>query len=42
MRVVAFVTETASVTRILEHIGESANPPRLSPARGPRAVEETF
>ena len=42
MRIVAFITETASVTRLLEHIGEPAKPPRLSPARGPPAGEETF
>ncbi len=29
MRLIAFVTDTASVTRILEHIGEPAKPPRL-------------
>jgi len=39
---IAFVTETASVTRILEHIGEPAKPPRLSPARGPPTGEESF
>ena len=37
MHLIAFVTETASVTRILEHIGESTRPPVLSPARGPPA-----
>ena len=42
MRIIAFVTETASVTRILEYIGEPAKPPRLAPARGPPAWEETF
>jgi len=42
MRILAFVTETASVTRILEHIGEPAKPPRLSPARGPPAGEVVF
>ncbi len=42
MRIIAFVTETASVTRILEHIGEPTKPPVLSPARGPPAWEETF
>ncbi len=33
MRIIAFVTETTSVTRILEHIGEPTSPPVLSPAR---------
>ncbi len=41
MRIVAFLTDTASVTRILEHIGEPTKPPVLSPARGP-PTWETF
>ncbi len=39
MRLIGFVTDTASVTRILEHIGEPTRPPVLSPARGPPAWE---
>ena len=35
MRIVAFITEAAPVRRILDHIGEPAEPPRISPARGP-------
>ena len=35
MRIVAFITETAPIERILTHIGEPAEPPRISPARGP-------
>ncbi len=42
MRIVAFVCDTASVTRILEHIGEPAQPLRLSPARGPPDGEAAF
>ena len=42
MRIVAFVTETASVTRILEHIGEPTQAPVLSPARGPPTWVEDF
>ncbi len=42
MRILAFVSQTASVTRILEHIGELAKPPRLSPARDPPAGEVAF
>jgi hypothetical protein len=42
MRIVAFMTDTASVTRILEHIGEPTKAPVLSPARGSPAWEETF
>lgn len=37
MRIVAFVPEAAPVRRILNHIGEPAEPPRISPARGPPA-----
>jgi hypothetical protein len=39
MRIIAFVTDTASVTRILEHIGELPKAPVLSPARGPPTWE---
>ncbi len=42
MRFVAFVTETAPLTHILEHIGEPAKPPLLSPARGPPPAEAAF
>jgi len=35
-----FVTESVSVRRILEHIGEPADPPGIAPARGPPAWEE--
>ena len=35
MRILAFVTDTASVTRILQHLGEPVQPPPVSPARGP-------
>jgi hypothetical protein len=34
MRIVAFITETSTVQRILDHIGESATPPRIALARG--------
>ncbi|MCP3877981.1 MAG: IS91 family transposase, partial [Sulfitobacter sp.] len=40
MQIIAFVTESVSVRRILEHIGEPADPPRIAPARGPPAWEE--
>ena len=39
-RVVAFITEADPVRRILTHIGEPAEPPRISPARGPPAWED--
>ena len=35
MRILAFVTDTASVTRILQPVGEPTQPPRVAPARGP-------
>jgi hypothetical protein len=40
MRIVAFITETSTVQRILNHIGESATPPRIAPARGPPLWDE--
>lgn len=39
MRIIAFITEGDSVRHILEYVGESADPPRISPARGPPAWE---
>jgi hypothetical protein len=39
MRIIAFVTDGVSVGRILEHIGEPANPPRIAPARDPPTRE---
>ena len=39
MRIVAFITETA-LRRILTHIGEPAEPPRIAPARGPPAWDD--
>jgi len=35
MRIIAFITETAAVRGILEHIGEPPDPPRVASARGP-------
>ena len=35
MRIIAFITEGSSVRKILDHIGEAAQPPRIAPARGP-------
>jgi hypothetical protein len=40
MRIIAFVTETAPVRRILKHAGEPVEPPRISPARGPPAWDD--
>ena len=40
MRIIAFITETAPVRRILTHIGEPTELPRISPARGPPAWDD--
>jgi hypothetical protein len=35
MRLIAFITHSADIRQILDHIGVESNPPRISPARGP-------
>jgi hypothetical protein len=40
MGVVAFFTESAPVERVLKHIGEPAEPPRIAPAPGPPAWDD--
>ncbi len=35
MRIIAFITFSADIRQILEHIGVDAEPPRITPARGP-------
>ena len=40
MRIVAFSTEAAPVRRILTHIGEPAEPPRINPTRWPPAWDD--
>jgi hypothetical protein len=35
MRIIAFITYSADIRQILEHIGVDAEPPRIKPARGP-------
>ena len=35
MRINAFITYSADIRQILEHIGADAEPPRITPARGP-------
>ena len=35
MRIIAFINEADTVKKILEHIGESIQPPRIASARGP-------
>jgi hypothetical protein len=39
MKIIAFITERDSLLPLLENIGEDANPPTLSPARGPPQAE---
>jgi hypothetical protein len=39
MRLIAFITEPAPVQRILLHLGETAAPPPISPARSPPVME---
>jgi len=36
MRIIAFINEGATVKKVLEHIGEATQPPRIAPARGHR------
>jgi hypothetical protein len=35
MRIISFITDAATVRKILEHLGESTVPPKVAPARGP-------
>ena len=35
MRLIAFVTQEAQVSKIVDHIGVDSQPPRIAPARGP-------
>lgn len=35
MRIIAFINDAGTVTKILDHIGESTRPPHIAPARGP-------
>jgi len=39
MKIIAFITERESLRPLLEHIGEDADPPPLSSARGPPQAE---
>jgi Putative transposase len=40
MRIIAFITYSAEVRQILDHIGVDSEPPRLAPARGPPLWED--
>ena len=35
MRIIAFITHSADIRQILDHIGVQTEPPRIAPARGP-------
>jgi hypothetical protein len=35
MRIIAFINDASTVKKILDHIGESTQPPRIAPAREP-------
>ena len=35
MRIIAFINEAGDVRKILDHIGEATQPPRIASARGP-------
>jgi len=42
MRIIALVTELGAVQRILKHLDEPTQPPRLAPARGPPGWDQDF
>lgn len=35
MRIIAFIGDVSIMRKVLDHIGESTQPPRVAPARGP-------
>ena len=40
MPIIAFLTEASPLQRMLTHIGEPAEPPRIAPARGPPSWDD--
>ena len=40
MRIIAFITHSADIRPILEHIGVESEPPHIAPARGPPLWED--
>lgn len=40
MRIIAFITHSVDIRQILDHIGVDAEPPRITPARGPPLWDE--
>lgn len=39
LRIIALINDAGNVRKIIDHIGESAQPPRIAPARGPTLWE---
>ena len=39
MRLIAFITHSADIRKILDHIGVDSEPPHIAPARGPALWE---
>ena len=35
MRIIAFITHSADIGQILDHIGVDSEPPQIAPGRGP-------
>ncbi len=40
LRIIAFITFSADIQKILEHIGVDADAPRIAPGRGPPLWDE--
>jgi len=40
MRILAFITHSADIRHILDHIGVDSEPPHITPARGPPLWED--
>jgi hypothetical protein len=40
MRIIAFITQSADIRQMLDHIGVQAEPPNIAPARGPPLWED--
>lgn len=40
MRLIAFITHSADIRQILDHIGVESEPPHITPARGPPLWDE--
>jgi hypothetical protein len=40
MRIIAFITHSADIRRILDHIGVESEPPHIASARGPPLWED--